>query len=66
VINHRGAQVTTINPHIMKLVAIERIADLRRDAAPRPEATAKPRKPRRVTRAAQPRQAAAAARVDDR
>lgn len=58
--------MTTINPHIMKLVAIERIADLRRDAAPRPQATAKPRKSRRVTRAPQPRQAPAVARVDDR
>ena len=44
--------MTTINPHIMKLVAIERIADLRRDAAPRPEATAKPRKSRRLTQRA--------------
>jgi hypothetical protein len=66
VINHRGAQVTTIHPHITKLVAIERIADLRRDAAPRSEATAKPRTPRRVKRAPQPRQAQAVARVDDR
>jgi hypothetical protein len=54
VINHRGAQVT-INAHIMKLVAIERIADLRRGAAPRPEATAKPQAERRVQRAPQPR-----------
>ena len=58
--------MTTINPHIMKLVAIEQIADLRRDAAPRPEATATPRKPRRVKRAPQPRQAPAVARVQDR
>jgi hypothetical protein len=58
--------VTTINSHIMKLVAIERIADLRRDAAPRPEATAKPRKSRRLTSAPQPRRAPAVARVDDR
>jgi hypothetical protein len=46
VINHRGAQVT-INPHIMKLVAAEKAADLRREAAPRPEATAKPASGRR-------------------
>jgi hypothetical protein len=66
VINHRGAQVTTINPHIMKLVAIEQIADLRRGAAPRPETTATPRQPRRVKRAHQPRQAPAVAPVQDR
>jgi len=58
--------VTTINPHTMKLVAIERIADLRRDAAPRPEATAAPRNPRPVKRAPQPRQAPAVARAEDR
>jgi hypothetical protein len=66
VINHRGAQVTTINPQIMKLVATERIADLHRDAAPRPEARATPRTAVRVKRAPQPRQAPAVARVDDR
>ncbi|HUA03442.1 MAG TPA: hypothetical protein VMB27_06025 [Solirubrobacteraceae bacterium] len=37
----------TINPHIMKLVAAEKAADLHRDAAPRPEATAKPAPRRR-------------------
>ena len=60
--------MTTINPHIMKLVAIEQIADLRRGAAPRPEATATatPRSSRRVERAPQPRQAPAVARVQDR
>lgn len=31
----------TINPYIMKLVAVEKAADLRRNTAPRPEATAK-------------------------
>jgi hypothetical protein len=66
VINHRGAQVTIINPHITKLVAIERIADLRRGAAPRPEAWATPRKPRRVKRAPQPRHAPAVAQAEDR
>jgi hypothetical protein len=58
--------VTTINPHIVTLVAIERIADLRRAAAPRPEATATPRQPRRVKRAPQQRPAPAIARADDR
>lgn len=56
----------TINPHIMKLVATERIADLRRDAAPHLEATAEPRKARSVKRASQPRQGLAVARMDDR
>lgn len=56
----------TINPHIMKLVAAQRIADLHRDAAPRPEATAKRRKTRRVKRAPQPRQAIQVARAEDR
>jgi hypothetical protein len=46
VINHRGAQVT-INPYIVKLVAAEKAADLRREAAPRPEAKAKPAAGRR-------------------
>jgi hypothetical protein len=65
VINDRGAQVT-INPHILNLVATERIADLRRDAAPHPKATAEPRKARSVKRAPQPRQGLAVARTDDR
>lgn len=56
----------TINPHIMKLVAIERIADLRRDTAPRPEATAEPRKARRVRRAPEPQQGPAVARIGNR
>ncbi|HTT27120.1 MAG TPA: hypothetical protein VMG37_01815 [Solirubrobacteraceae bacterium] len=40
----------TINPHIMKLVAVEKAADLSRDVAPRPEGTAKAA-PRRRQRA---------------
>ena len=58
--------MTTINPHIMKLVAMQRIADLRRDAALRFEATAKPRTPRGVKRAPHPRQAPTVARVGER
>jgi hypothetical protein len=58
--------MTTINPHILKLVAIERIAHLHRDAAPRPKATAAPRNPRRVKRARRPRQAPAVAGAEDR
>ncbi|MGA8722759.1 MAG: hypothetical protein WB557_32460 [Solirubrobacteraceae bacterium] len=56
----------TINPHIMNLVAIERIADLRRDAARHPEATAEPRKARRVKRTPEPRHWAAVAPIDTR
>ena len=56
----------TINPHIMKLVATERIADLRRDAAPRPEAKAKRRKARRVKRAPQSQHAIQVAQAEDR
>lgn len=37
----------TINPYIVKLVAAEKAADLRREAAPRPEAKAKPAAGRR-------------------
>ncbi len=58
--------MTTINPHIMELLAIQRIAELRRDTTPRPEAPAKPRKARRVKRAPQARQAPAVARMEDR
>ena len=58
--------MTTINPHITQLVATERIADLRRAAAPRPEAKAEPRQSRRVKHASQPRQAPAVAQADDR
>jgi hypothetical protein len=65
VINDRGAQMT-INPHIMKLVAIERIADLRRDAAPHPEATAEPRKARRVKRTRELLQGPTVAPIDSR
>jgi hypothetical protein len=56
----------TIDPHIMKLVATERIADLRRDAAPRPEAKANRRKARRVKRPPQSRQAIQVAQAEDR
>jgi hypothetical protein len=65
VINHRGAQVT-INPHIMQLVAAEKAADLRREAAPRPEATAKATDSRRRKRPAKRRQAIPVAQTDDR
>jgi hypothetical protein len=65
VINDRGTQMT-INPHIMKLVATEQIADLRRGAAPRPEATAEPRKARRAKRTPEPRQGPAVAPIDSR
>jgi hypothetical protein len=65
VINHRGAQVT-INPHIMKLVAAEKATDLRREAAPRPGATAKPARTRRRKRAAKGQHAIPIGQTEDR
>jgi hypothetical protein len=44
--------VNLTNPHIRQAIAAERIADLRRDAAPRPEATAKAPRSRRFKRPA--------------
>jgi hypothetical protein len=51
---------------MMQLVAIERVADLRRNAASRRELPATPRKPRRVKRAPQPRHAPAVAQAEER
>jgi hypothetical protein len=58
----------TINPHIMKLVAAEKAADLRRDVvAPRPEATAKPAPAqRRPIQVAGRRRPAATPQLEDR
>jgi hypothetical protein len=57
----------TINPHIMKLVAAEKAADLRRDVAPRPEATAKPAPAeRRPIQVAGRRQPAPTPQLEDR
>jgi hypothetical protein len=52
--------VTLTNPHIRNAIATERIADLRRDAAPRPDATTKPRRMRRFKRSAKTTQTAPA------
>jgi len=56
----------TINPHITKLVGIERNADLRRAAAPRPEATAKRPAARRIRRAHRSPRAIRVAGAEDR
>lgn len=48
------------NPHIRAAISNERIADLRRDAAPRPEATAETPRKRRFKRSAKPTQTAPA------
>ena len=39
--------MTVVNPHLMKVVAQERITDLHRHAAPRPEAAPKAKWTRR-------------------
>lgn len=54
------------NPHMRQAIAAERIADLRRDAALRPEATAKTGRMRRFKRSAKRTQTAPAARVPQR
>lgn len=54
------------NPHIRKAIATERLADLRRDAAPRPDATAKTGRMRRFKRSAKRTQTAPAAGVPQR
>jgi hypothetical protein len=52
--------VNLTNPHIRKAIATERVADLRRGAAPRPEATAKTGRMRRFKRSAKATQTAPA------
>ncbi len=54
------------NPHIRAAIATERIAELRRDAAPRPEATAKTGRRRRFKRSAKPTQTARAVEAPQR
>ncbi|MBV9335643.1 MAG: hypothetical protein JO243_07085 [Solirubrobacterales bacterium] len=44
--------MTVVNPHIIKAIATERIADLRHGAAPRPEETSRARRMRRLKRPA--------------
>ena len=49
-----------ISPHIMNAIATERIADLRRDAVPRPDASAATGRTRRFKRSVMPTQTAPA------
>jgi hypothetical protein len=49
-----------LNPYIRQAIATERIADLRRDASPRPEATVTAGRTRRRKRSAKPTQTAPA------
>jgi hypothetical protein len=58
--------VTGVNTHTMMAIAAERIADLHRDAAPRPEATAKDKRRRRPRRSAKRLETAPAVRADQR
>lgn len=58
--------MTIVNTHIMQAIANQRIADLHRDAAPRAEATPKPRRARRSKRPATTTQTAQTVRADQR
>jgi hypothetical protein len=58
--------VNLTNPYIRQAIAAERIADLRRDAAPRPEPTARPGRKRRFKRPAKATQAVPAVRAPQR
>jgi hypothetical protein len=58
--------VSVVNTHIMKAIANERIADLPRDAAPRPEGTPKAKRTRRLKRSAKPTQTVSAVRTQER
>jgi hypothetical protein len=58
--------VTVVNPHTMMAIAAERIADLHRDAAPRPEAPAKAKRTRRRKRSAKRTHAAPAVEAKPR
>lgn len=52
--------MSVVNTHIMMAIAAERIADLHRDAAPRPEPTARAMRRRRPRRSAKRTQTAPA------
>ena len=56
----------TINTHTMKLVAADRIADLRRDPASPPKRTAKPTPALGIKRAPGHRLGVTAIRMEDR
>jgi hypothetical protein len=56
----------TVNPHIMKAIAEQRIADLRSEAAPRPEAKPNASRARRFKRSAKRHQAISSVRPEQR
>ena len=56
--------MTVVNPHTMKVIAEERITDLHRDAAPRPEAAPKAKRTRRRKRSAKRTQTVSAVRAE--
>lgn len=56
----------TINPHIMKAIAEQRIADLHREAAPRPEAKPDAKQTRRLGQSTKRRQAISTVRAEQR
>ena len=58
--------MTVVNTHIRKALADERIADLRRDAVPRPESSQPAKRTRRFHRSAKPAQAATTAQPAER
>jgi hypothetical protein len=58
--------VTIVSPHIVKVIAEERITDLHRDAAPRPEATPRAKRTRRLKRSAKRTQTISVVRTEQR
>ena len=58
--------MTIVSPHIVKVIAEERITDLHRDAAPRPEATPKAKRTRRLKRSAKRTQTISVVRTERR
>ena len=58
--------MTTLNSHVLKATADERIADLRREATPRAERTRGPKSRRRRVRPVKPIQTLPVARPEQR
>lgn len=58
--------MTIVSPHIVKVIAEERITDLHRDAAPRPEATPRAKRTRRLKRSAKRTQTISVVRTEQR
>jgi hypothetical protein len=56
----------TVNPHIMQAIAEQRIADLHREATPRPEAKPNGKRTLRLKTSLTGRQAISAARAEQR